>query len=96
MNGGSSLNTKLPVFDGKNWNRWKIQMRVLFDAQDVLDLVSEGYVQLQQMLLKNRDLQKELRGRGTRKLCSISISVWMKMCLRRLLIRRRRKGHGIY
>ena len=38
------MNTKLPAFDGKNWNRSKIQMRVLFGAQDVLDLVSEGYV----------------------------------------------------
>jgi hypothetical protein len=41
---GSNLNTKLPVLDGKNWNRWMIQMRVLFGAQDVLDLVTEGYV----------------------------------------------------
>ena len=38
------MNTKLQVFDGKNWNRWKIQMRALFGAQDILDLVSEGYV----------------------------------------------------
>ena len=44
MNGGSSLNTKLPVFDGKSWNRWMIQMRVLFGAQDVLDLDTNGYV----------------------------------------------------
>ena len=44
MSGGSSLNTKLPVFDGKSWNRWMIQMRVLFGAQDVLDLVTNGYV----------------------------------------------------
>ncbi|XP_058765205.1 uncharacterized protein LOC131638656 [Vicia villosa] len=41
---GSNLNTKLLVLDGKNWNRWMIQMRVLFRAQDVLDLVTEGYV----------------------------------------------------
>ena len=44
MNEGNSLNTKLPVFDGKSWNKWKIQMCVLFGAQDVLDLVTEGYV----------------------------------------------------
>ena len=44
MSGDGSLNTKLPVFNGKNWNRWMIQMRVLFGAQDVLDLVTDGYV----------------------------------------------------
>ncbi|CAL5187707.1 unnamed protein product [Lathyrus oleraceus] len=45
MNGGNgSLNIKLQVFDGKNWNRWSIQMCVLFGAQGVLDLVSNGYV----------------------------------------------------
>lgn len=44
MNGGSGeLNTKLPVFDGKNWNLWSIQMRVLFGAQYVVELVTEGY-----------------------------------------------------
>lgn len=44
MNGeNSSLNTKLPVFDGKNKNWWMIQMRVLFYAQDVLDIVNDDY-----------------------------------------------------
>ena len=44
MNGnGRDIHSKLPVFDGKNWNRWKIQMRVLFGSQDVLDLVTGGY-----------------------------------------------------
>ncbi|KAK2431500.1 hypothetical protein QL285_029719 [Trifolium repens] len=44
MNGNSGMSTKLPVFDGKNWNRWMKQMTVLFGAQDVLELVTEGYV----------------------------------------------------
>ena len=44
MNGNSSLNTKLPIFYGKNWNRWMIQIHVLFGAQDVLELVTNGYV----------------------------------------------------
>ena len=43
MNGNGDIHSKLPVFDGKNWNRWKIQMHVLFDSQDVLDLVTNGY-----------------------------------------------------
>ena len=44
MSGDGSLNTKLPVFNGKNWNRWMIQMRVMFGAQDILDLVTNGCV----------------------------------------------------
>ncbi|KAK2398886.1 hypothetical protein QL285_048781 [Trifolium repens] len=44
MNGNGGMSTKLPVFDGKNWNRWMKQMIVLFGAQDVLELVTEGYV----------------------------------------------------
>ena len=30
--GNSSLNTKLLVIDGKKWNKWSIQMHVLFSA----------------------------------------------------------------
>ncbi|WJX37062.1 hypothetical protein P8452_24874 [Trifolium repens] len=39
----SGMSTKLPVFDGKNWNRWMKQMLVLFGAQDVLEFVTDGY-----------------------------------------------------
>ena len=42
MNGNGGFNTHLPVFDGKNWSRWSIQMRVLFGAQDVLEFVNDG------------------------------------------------------
>lgn len=44
MNGGNgSLNAKLPVFNEKNWNWWLIQMYVLLGAQDIIDLVNDGY-----------------------------------------------------
>ena len=46
MNGNGNMSTKLPIFDGKNWNRWMIQMRVLFGAQDVFALVTDGYNQV--------------------------------------------------
>jgi hypothetical protein len=35
------------VFDGKNWNHLMIQIRVLFDTQDVLDLVNDCYIQVE-------------------------------------------------
>lgn len=44
MNGNGNLSIKLPMFDGKNWSQWMIQMRVLFGIQDVLDLVNNNYV----------------------------------------------------
>lgn len=42
----SSLNTKLPIFDINNWNRWMIQMRVLFGTQDVLNLANDNYTNI--------------------------------------------------
>jgi hypothetical protein len=62
MNGNGNMNTKLPVFDGKNWNRWMIQMRVLFGAQDVLDLVTDGYVPVAaDAMNEQKNAQKEVR-----------------------------------
>lgn len=47
MNSGKvSLDTKLPIFDRKNWNRWSIQMHVLFRDQDVLDLINDSYTSI--------------------------------------------------
>lgn len=44
INGNGGSNTHLPVIDGKNWNQWSTQMRVLFGAQDVLELTNDEYV----------------------------------------------------
>lgn len=44
MNENDNLSTKLSVIYGKNWNRWMIQMRVLFVDQDVLNLDNVNYV----------------------------------------------------
>ena len=62
MNGNNDIHSKLPVFDGKNWNRWKIQMRVLFGSQDVLDLVTDGYNLLEADATEDQKIaQKVLR-----------------------------------
>lgn len=63
MNGGnSSLNMKFPLFDVKNWNRWMIQMCVLFGTQDVLDLANEGYAAVVVDATKaQRNAYRELR-----------------------------------
>lgn len=79
MNGNDNLSTKLPVFDGKIWNRWMIQMRVLFCAQNVIDIVNDDYISV--ALLENatnaRGMLNVILGRRIRRRCSTSISVWM-------------------
>src|SRR3954465_3076079 len=66
---GSNLNTKLPVLDGKNWNRWMIQMRVLFGAQDVLDLVTGGYIPVAaDATEEQREAQRETKKRDQKAL----------------------------
>jgi len=41
------------ILDGKNWNRWSVQMHALFGFQDVLDIVKKGYNQLPKLATKN-------------------------------------------
>ncbi|XP_050888532.1 uncharacterized protein LOC127093633 [Lathyrus oleraceus] len=75
MNGGNcSLITKLPVFDGKNWNRLMIQMRVLFGAQDVLDLVNDGYTTVTiDATEAQRNTYRELRKKNKKALSDESV-----------------------
>lgn len=64
MKGNSNLSTKLPVFNGKKWNRWMIQMRVLFGAQDVLDLINKGYIHIalpENATNMHKNAQRDLR-----------------------------------
>ena len=36
----------MPVFDGKNWDRWVKQMKVIFNVQEVYEQVNEGVATL--------------------------------------------------
>ncbi|KHN44538.1 hypothetical protein glysoja_041736, partial [Glycine soja] len=33
----------LPILEGKNWNKWSVQMKVIFAYQEVQEVVDEGY-----------------------------------------------------
>ncbi|OIW08150.1 hypothetical protein TanjilG_06693 [Lupinus angustifolius] len=46
--GHSSTNfpSNLPVLDGKNWNRWSIQMKAILGFQEITEIVEEGYPEL--------------------------------------------------
>lgn len=70
MNGGNgSLNTNLPVIDGKNWNRWMIQIHVLFDTQDILDLINDGYATVSADATEaQRNMHREMRKKDQKSL----------------------------
>ena len=42
----STTTISIPVLDGKNYNRWCVQMRVLFDYHELLNVVEEGVADL--------------------------------------------------
>lgn len=42
----SSTEILVPILDGKNHNRWSVQIRVLFDYHKLLDVVENGVVDL--------------------------------------------------
>jgi len=39
----NGFGTNILILDGKNWERWNALMKSLFEAQDVLELVENGY-----------------------------------------------------
>ena len=39
---GGNVPAQLLVLDGKNWERWHIQMKVLFEFQDMMEVVKNG------------------------------------------------------
>lgn len=55
MVGNRYFPANLPILDGKNLNRWCIQMCVIFNVQDMSELVDDGFELLvNELLTKNR------------------------------------------
>jgi len=66
MNSNGS-GSNILVLDGKNWERWSALMRSLFGAQDVSDLMQNGFEEPHAMLLICRELlSKKTRRRIAR------------------------------
>ncbi|KAL3753692.1 hypothetical protein ACJRO7_001003 [Eucalyptus globulus] len=42
----SSVQMQLPKLNGKNYNNWSVQMKVLFRSQDLWNLVENGYTEV--------------------------------------------------
>lgn len=41
--GDNNFPENLSVLDGKNWEKWGIHMRVIFNVQDMFKYVAEGH-----------------------------------------------------
>ena len=52
-----SIPANLPVLTGKNYENWKIQIRVVMRFQVVLEFVEEGYIPVGE---RARDQQKDV------------------------------------
>lgn len=46
QNNNGNFPANLPILDGKNWDRWRIQMKVIMGYQEVIDIVENGYPEL--------------------------------------------------
>ncbi|GAV68389.1 hypothetical protein CFOL_v3_11892 [Cephalotus follicularis] len=62
MNG--SVQLSIPIFDGKNYNRWCAHMRVLYDYHELLAVVENGVTDLAENATKaqintHREIKKK-------------------------------------
>ena len=65
-----SFATILPILDGKNWERWCIQMKAILDYQDVMDIVEEGYPSLPEGATEaQKAIHKENKKRDQKEVC---------------------------
>ncbi|XP_019460164.1 PREDICTED: uncharacterized protein LOC109359925 [Lupinus angustifolius] len=56
----------LPILDGKNWNRWRVQMKALMGYQDVNEIVEHGFQTLVEGATQE---QRKLYKENTKKDC---------------------------
>ena len=65
-----SFATVLSILDGKNWERWCIQMKAILDYQDVMDIVEEGYPSLPEGATETQKaIHKENKKRDCKAMC---------------------------
>ncbi|XP_019432432.1 PREDICTED: uncharacterized protein LOC109339448 [Lupinus angustifolius] len=66
-NGGFSLT--LPILDGKNYDRWRNQMKAIFGFQEVFEVVQHGYQELGEGATEaQRTIYKEAKKRDCKAL----------------------------
>ncbi|XP_073224932.1 uncharacterized protein [Cicer arietinum] len=62
--------SNFPVLDGKNWNRWCVQMKAIIGYQDVMNIVEEGYSPL---VVNATDAQKLTHKENKKKDCKAMV-----------------------
>lgn len=55
------LQPQLPKFNGKNYNQWIIQIKVLYGSQDLWDIVETGYVESENQVALTQQQLNELK-----------------------------------
>src|ERR1044072_3191510 len=88
MAGSSNFLGNLPVLDGKNWDRWCVQMKVIFGYQEVTEVVMEGFPDLGANPSETQHTAHRRPRRRTAKHCSCCINVLIRHTLRRFPLRR--------
>ncbi|XP_019430780.1 PREDICTED: uncharacterized protein LOC109338097 [Lupinus angustifolius] len=59
---GTSFPANLPILDGKNWNRWRIQMATIMGFQQVSEIVEDGLPEMADVTIEaQRMLYKEIK-----------------------------------
>ncbi|XP_019434427.1 PREDICTED: uncharacterized protein LOC109341078 [Lupinus angustifolius] len=68
----TNFTTILPVLDGKNWNRWSIQMKAIMGFQEIMEIVEDGYPDLTtEPTEQQRAIYKENKRRYCKAMCLI-------------------------
>ncbi|XP_019462905.1 PREDICTED: uncharacterized protein LOC109361824 [Lupinus angustifolius] len=60
----------LPILDGKNWNRWSIQMKAIMGFQEIMEIVEDVYLDLiVEPTEQQRATYKENKRRNCKAMC---------------------------
>ncbi|CAL0332600.1 unnamed protein product [Lupinus luteus] len=66
----TNFSTNLHVLDGKNWNRWSIQMKAILGFQEIAEIVEEGFPELITEATEQQRLSyKENKRRDCKAMC---------------------------
>ncbi|XP_019414638.1 PREDICTED: uncharacterized protein LOC109326409 [Lupinus angustifolius] len=72
MASNSGFTMVLPTLNGKNYERWQVQMKVLFGYQEVLDVVQDGFQAVEDEATEvQRSLHRECMKRDCKALAMI-------------------------
>ncbi|CAL0324953.1 unnamed protein product [Lupinus luteus] len=67
---GATFPATLPILDGKNWNRWKVQMKAILGYQEVDEIIEIDYSNLEEEATdEQKRVYKENKKKDCKALC---------------------------